>query len=318
MNDGYEFVGLPERVRRVRREAAVHDRRIVGALSGVLDVTFCTEQPVHVGSGFKVLRENDVVRGGARVRGAPGVPGSSLKGVIRSRYEAITSSCASQPPKAGSVRSSSYPDVHRVTYNGNVRNMDVFRTCEGDLLCAACSLFGRMSQRSRVAVTDFTAGGAFVLESMAEQFGPNGHHLGDFKVIDGDRGKSFEVSNLKGRKFAVGLGPVPERARWQLVETIPRGTLLRGSLRVFNLLPEELGGIITALGKLPTSALKIGAGKGYDFGRIVLREIVFRLHDHMRSTIVSDEPTWRRAFEDCPDRLKAGEDELVRIHQGNC
>ena len=319
MSDGYQFVGMPDRVRRVRREAAVHDRRVVGALSGTLDVTFCTEQPVHVGSGFKVLRGDLVVRGAAEVRGAPGVPGSSLKGVIRSRFEALTASCAGPPPAAGKARSRSYPDVDRASFTEEVRRKDVFHVCGGDLLCAACALFGRMSQRSRVAVADFAAEGTFVIEALPEQFGPNGHHLGDFKIVDGDRGKKrFEVYKLKGRKFAAGRGPVAPNARLQRVEAIPPGTLVRGAIRVFNLLPEELGGLLAALGRLPASALKIGAGKGQGFGRIALRSLVFRLQDHARVPVVPDEAAWRRAFEACPDRWATGEAELVNIHQGNC
>lgn len=317
MSDGYLFVSLPDQVRRVRREAAVHDRRVAGTLSGTLDLTFRTEQPVHVGSGFKVLDGEAVVRGAAKVRGGPGVPGSSLKGVLRSRVEAITSSCAGPPPRPGKVRSQTYGDVKYASFTNGVNRKDTFRTCEGEILCAACSLFGRMSQRSRVAVADFTAGETFIIESMPEQFGPNAHHLGDFRIVEKGRDRSFEVFNLKGRKFAGGLGPVAPNARWQRVEAIPAGTLLLGSIRVLNLLPAELGCLLVALGKLPASTLKIGAGKGHGFGRISLQGLALRLRDHLRAQVAPDEIAWRAAFELSPDRWAPGEDELVRIHQGN-
>lgn len=319
MSDGYDFVGLPETVRRVPRPAAVHDRRVDGAISGTLDVTFCTEQPVHVGSGFKALREDVVVRGAATVRGAPGVPGSSIKGVIRSRYEAITLSCAGPAPKAARVRSSTYRHIERASFANDVREMNVFSECHKDKLCAACALFGRMSQRSRVAVADFTAEGGFSLDSMPAQFGPNAHHLGDFKVVDGGRGNQmFKVYNLKGRKFGAGRGPVADKPCLQPLEVIPAGTLLHGQIRVSNILPDELGGLLAALGRAPVSALKIGGGKGQGFGRIALRQIDFHLRNHASSPIAADETAWRRAFQACPDRWERGEQDLVRIHQGKC
>jgi len=318
VSDGYRFVALPEGVRRVMRPEAVHDRRVPGTFSGALDVTFRSEQPVHVGSGFKSLHGEVVVRGGAQVQGAPGVPGSSLKGVLRSRFEAITASCAGPAPSGGKVRSQTY-DVHQASFTGNVRNKDAFRACTGNLLCAACALFGRMSQRSRVAVADFSSASTFVIETMPQQFGPNAHHLGDFRVVvDGDRGKRFEVSTLKGRKFAVGRGPVAPDARRQRVEAIPTGTLLRGVIRVFNLRPDELGGLLAVLGSAPASALKIGAGKGQGFGRITLHDLAFRLHDHTRAAVTPGTAALKHAFEACPDRLPQGEAAMVNIHQGDC
>jgi CRISPR/Cas system CSM-associated protein Csm3 (group 7 of RAMP superfamily) len=320
MSAGYRFVPLPPAAHRTHRPHAVHDRRIPGTLTGVLDLTFRTEQAVHVGSGYKALHQEDtVVRTAATVRGAPGVPGSSLKGALRGRYEAITRSCAGEPPRGGSVRSQSHPDVKRATFTDDVRQADVFRRCRAEGLCAACALFGRMSVRSRVTVTDFVAEGAFAVASMREQFGPNAHHLGDFRIVDGNRGnKEFEVFRLEGRKFAVGEGPAAPKARWQPVEVIPAGTALRGSLRLVNVAPAELGGLLAALGRSPPSLLKLGAGKGQGFGRVALHGIEYRLQDHGRAPVGAEEAAWREAFERSADRWPAGEDALVRIHQGSC
>lgn len=322
MSDGYLFVPLPEKVHRAPRPAAVHDRRVKGALSGVIDVVFRTEQAVHIGSGFKAMRGDGIVRLGMKIRGALGVPGASLKGVLRSRYEAVTRSCAGAAPKKGPVRSRSHGDVRSASFSATVRGMDVFQACGKHGLCAACALFGRMSQRSRVTVGDFVVDpvDAVAIEAMPEQFGPNAHHLGRYHIVERQPDKKeFEITALKGRKFAAGMGPVAPDAHMQDVEAIPADCLLRGSLRVFNLLPAELGGLLTVLGHSPKSALKIGAGKGHGFGRISLHELSFHLRDHAQARAPLELAGWRRAFEEWrDDRWQAGEDELVRIHQGDC
>lgn len=328
MSDGYFFVPLPERARRTERPQAVHDRRVEGALSGTIEVVLRAEQPVHVGSGFKALCDDGaVVRRGAEVRGRPGVPGSSLKGVIRSRYEAITLSCAGQAPnspKRGSVKSRSREDVKNTSFTSSIRNADVFRNCDDRFFCSACALFGRMSRRSRVTVTDFATedGLSFSIKEMPEQFSPKAHHLGTFTIEETRPGeKEFRVNTLKGRKFGAGEGPVADGACWQRVEAIPAGALLRGQLRISNVLPEELGGLLVALGRCPKSALKIGAGKGHGFGRVAVHGLSFRLQDHARAVIAADETeetVWKSAFEGCLDRWASGEEALVRIHGGNC
>jgi hypothetical protein len=126
------------------------------------------------------------------------------------------------------------------------------------------------------------------------------------------------VYELKGRKFACEQGPVAPNAQWQDVEAIPVGALLRGTLRVLNLRPEELGGLLAAIGKEPASALKIGAGKGQRLGRIRLHAVQFNLRSYDGAKIAADELAWRQAFEKSQDRYARGEDALVHIHQGDC
>jgi RAMP superfamily len=323
-NEGYQFAPLPDRVQRAARPQAVHDRRVEGVLSGTIQLVLRAQQPVHVGSGFKELRDDGVVvRRAAEVRGRPGIPGSSLKGVLRSRYEAITRSCAGPAPKGGKVSSRSHREVERASFTHQATQMEVFRPCEDTHSCAACALFGRMSLRSRITVTDFAAeeGTGFAINTMPAQFSPRAHHLGNFDIVDSNQGKEFRISSLKGRKFASGQGPVADSAQRQRVEVIPCDTLLRGELRVLNALPAELGGLLAALGVSPMSALKIGAGKGLAFGRMVVDELGFRLQDHMRAEIHASETVrivWRHAFLASHDYWKSGEEALIRIHGKGC
>ncbi len=235
----------------------MHDRRIAGTFSGTIELTFRAEQPVHVGSGFKALRGKGIVRRAATVCGAPVVPGSSLKGVLRSRYEAITKSCAGQLPGDGRTRSQSHPDVQQAVFTSKVRRNPAFEDeCTVAKACPACALFGLMSKRSRISVSDFMADEDLTIASIPAQFGPKAQHLGKCTVTENQGKKRFEVYELKGRKFACEQGPVAPDAKWQDVEAIPVGAFLRGTLRVLNLRPEELGGLLAAIGKEPASALR--------------------------------------------------------------
>lgn len=331
MSDGYLFVPLPDHVNRRRRLEAVFDRQVDAALSGVATIEFVCEQPIHIGSGFKRVIGPRVVRSAVRIHDGLGLPGSSVKGMIRSRYEAITYSCTSAPkvPKGKGdlweVKSST--GIKYARFRNGLFRTEVFRACSSDEMCPACALFGRMSQRSRVTVTDFhaPAQGEFALFDLPEQFGPNIHHVGAAKIIadehsrDRSSNQMFEVSDLKGRKFALGEGRRVENAKPQPVEVIPAGTILQGQIRFMNVMPMELGGILAAIGKVPASKLKIGAGKCYGLGRMSLRTMTFALRGRSASTTDEQERAWRAAFEAAQsDRFPVGEDTLVRIHQGAC
>lgn len=330
MSAGYEFVRLPDRIEVRVREEAVHDRRVKGTLSGCIVVTFVAEQPVHIGSGYKGLVDGKVVRCGTLVRGVPGLPGSSLKGVLRARYEAITRSCAPGGTKEfWKVRSQSMGlDGAPARLTQEARNKSVFRAHEypkEQALCPACALWGRMSFRSRVSVADFASDGVerFDVAKMPKQFGPNVHHVGPFRRTgDGGRGERapvLEVFDLHGRKFAVGRGPSATDAKEELVEVIPRGTELRGEIRIANVVPAELGGLLIALGwGRYRSVLKIGGGKALGFGRVRASSVTYRLKDYAGRAISADEAAWSDHFERSEDRFLEGSKRLVEIHQGDC
>lgn len=329
MSAGYGFVPLPDSVHVRNRPEAVFDRRVPGALSGVVIVDWLAEQPIHVGSGFKALLENKVVRRAARVRGSPGIPGASMKGVLRARYEAITMSCIATPPKARwKVRSKTYNlDKADALLTREALGNVVFRTHENPRsLCPACALFGRMSLRSRVSVADVVwvdPARRAEVATVSKQFGPNLHHVGKFRpnVGPGRRASDphFEVYSLYGRKFAVGPGPQGGGPAMEYVEALPRDSALRGEVRLLNVLPEELGGLLIAIGLRPSrGALKVGGGKAQGFGRVRPQSATYRLVDCSGSILQPDEDAWSDAFERWGDRFAQGVEALLAMHQGNC
>lgn len=311
-DEGYEFVPLPASVRRAERPHARHDMQVRDAITAAVSVALVTEQPLHVGSGFKTLRDGRVVRAMVRSGEAPCVPGSTLKGVLRSRFEAITKSCALFRPndRPESVRSSSFPGA-RARYTESVLRGDVFRVCGASgPSCAACALFGRMSLRGRVSVTDFVPAAAVETEvlEVAEMFSPNLHHVGSFTPRE-EYGKTvLEVHRLHGRKFARGRGP--EAQGRERVEVVPVGTTFVGTLRLQNVTPDELGGLWAALGIDPSSRLKVGGAKGHGLGRMR----VGHTEVAHRGGVRVDVARCVAAFQQSDDRWSDGLDALVRIH----
>lgn len=329
MSDGYRFVPLPPAVRQAARPDAVWHERRKDTFAGELRVTLRAAQAVHVGSGHKRMDDGKVLRAAVRVGGGPGIPGSSLKGVLRSRYEAITRSCVPLAPpfdKDIPIRSST-TDARKATLSSRARGADYLdvRCSPPRRLCAACALFGCMSLRGRVAVHDFACAGdvAFASEPIHEQFGPNLHHVGDARLVSRDGGgygggrardgrhagragrpggrsgggrdrggdDCFEVTSLHGRKFAVGMGPPPEGGRpMQWIEVIPAGSVLTGRIAVFNLTRAEVGGLVVSLGYVaPQAAIKVGGGKNRGFGRLWLTGLDCVLYDHAGKAVDVDE-----------------------------
>lgn len=313
IDPGYDFVPLSPDVRRIPREAATWARRVRGTLSGQIALELTAEQPVHIGSGSKQASQRMVVLRHARIRGGPGIPGSSFRGALRARFEAITRSCAPLAPASGRKRIRSSTGIEWASLLASARTAAVLGTsCTKECCCPACALFGRMSLRSRITVTDFACAShvSFEIVRIPERFEPNLHHIGP--TVLNATGDEFGVRALHGRKFALGRGPASDNR--QHIEVIPPGTVLRGQLRVFNITPEELGGVLAALGCDPPSAIKVGGGKAHGFGRMLCRA---RCHlvDHDAPL---DPAVWRQRFVASPDRWVEGEDRLVALHQGAC
>lgn len=93
----YDFVSLPDRP--AEGHAVLHHRIDSRLLTGTLRLKYRLDSPLHVGSGhFENAKDmgfrthNRTIRCIMRSGGLPVLPGSSWKGAVRSRFEAITSS----------------------------------------------------------------------------------------------------------------------------------------------------------------------------------------------------------------------------------
>lgn len=331
----YQFVLLSPTVERRRRPEVDHHQLHAGTLTGVLSLTYRTEQPVHIGHGGYRPDGDGVIRttvlGGSPP--VPVVPGSSFKGALRARYEAITQSCAlfhpaGKPGQTVKVHSRSRPEVKKARLDGRLDKLPHFRACGADDQCPACALFGSLSggsaRRGRLAFSDFQppTGTAPTLAHLPDLYGPRLHHIATptgFGVVR-DRGEEvFEVTALAGRKFALG-GQAAAPGQGSRVEAIAPGTDLTGTLTFRNLTPSELSALTTALGFINAttadSYFKVGAGRGHGFGRLAPIGLTFTaLKDHRRLPTPPDFLAWRRALEGSKDHWLQGEATLRDLHR---
>ena len=95
--------------------------------------------PIHIGSGIIDLGQDvELIKTAVRTSGNVVIPGSSLKGAIRSVVEAISESCVCKV--SGRIRRAVPRD---------------FAECrQKERLCVACRIFGAMGFHGNVAIQD--------------------------------------------------------------------------------------------------------------------------------------------------------------------
>ena len=87
----YTFVSLPDKVKRDKPHG--HARAVEGGLTGYLDVEFAFRSPLMMPVDWNIPGETTVT--GTRIEERVTVPGSSVRGAVRSLFEVISSSCLS-------------------------------------------------------------------------------------------------------------------------------------------------------------------------------------------------------------------------------
>ena len=200
---------------------------------------------VFVASGTYALGEDvgfpkrDVIRTCYRLRGRPAIPGSSMKGVVRSVAEAVTGSCITVTRE----------DQRRIP-----GGKEAVRGCEADSACPACSIFGRLGRMSKVSFGD-----ALALKGVRTRLYrlPSLHRP---RAREAPRVYVDERGQFKGRKFYYH-GQMAEDPRNAPVQVVPQGSRFSGSLQFQNLTADELALLLFALGLDGSFALKLGGGK---------------------------------------------------------
>jgi len=211
----------------------------------------------------------------ALMRGAGGVPllpGSSLKGVIRSVAEAISGSCLTLPqPRRGSVDYRGRPPVSYRIPRG-------FEHCRGaDRLCPACREFGSLSGDSpflgKISISDAQATSDvdvewLTIEALME---PKPRH----KVWYEDPQRR---GVMRGRKFYYHrpLGPrtTTEKSKYnKTIEAVKPGTVFEFGVDYTNLTDDELALLVFALVLESEMCHKVGMGKPVGLGSVKI-EIV--------------------------------------------
>jgi hypothetical protein len=254
----YDFVPIAA----PRKHETVGHARILGEgyASGRLFYALRALTPVFVASGSYALGEDvghpdaPLVRSCYRVDGIPAIPGSSLKGVIRSIAEAISPSCVTV------IR------LDRRLIPHQPRRSD---ECRPEDACPACSIFGRMGRMSKAFFRDARlASGRTGLHHLPALYAPRAHQA--------RRTYQTGAGKFKGRKFYFHGHP-REDPDQPPVEVILPGSVARGTVDFENLSHAEMGLLFFALGLDGSFALKLGGGKPACLGSLQINPMRLEL-----------------------------------------
>jgi len=252
----YDFVPFPKE-RPYREQGAGQDKLNPRLLSGTLELTLHTLTPVHVGSGYSdfikagnqeylaALQASKPVREADAVRRRYLIPGSSIKGAVRSLVEAITRSCIR-------ITQSKHRPYIPQGYGGCMSVDD---------LCIACRLFGAQDYQGHVSFEDAVAPkGSLVLLGTPLLWTP----------ARGGRGlppRYLQGNQARGRKFYAHARPASGADPRACIKS---GAELPLRIHFLNLSEAELGILLTALGLHPDHPfpIKLGGGKPVGLGSV--------------------------------------------------
>lgn len=241
----FEFVPLAERVNR--KSPIGHDRYDDNCITGQIHGTIEALSPIYVGSGvMELTQDGQLVDTIVRRDGKVAIPGSSLKGAIRSVLEAISESCVCKSKiKVRRQRS---------------------ECKEQDNLCVACRIFGAMGFQGNIAIQDAPhIDGKIVTKRVPALYSPQ---------------LPKNEQEAKGRKFymhgKVATGEIP-------METCEQGSKFKFTAQIDNLTNAEWGLFFTALGHHPEHPfkLKIGGAKPVCLGSVDFQIEKIHIHEQI-------------------------------------
>lgn len=302
----YDFVSLPNQP--VKGSAVGHDRYPPGRLTGILTFTYQTVTSLHVGSGvFETAAQcglsggSQPVRGIVRRLGKPVLPGSSWKGAVRARFEAITQSRLGVPTRLAKVEPAKLPRVLRPLERGgrvkievldgrlqNLEPADVRNPNQLANLSPADALFGAMGYRGRLHPVDGVITGPLLDHplSVPPLESPAAHRLakpGAARRVN----YGVEISEIEGRKFYYD-GPLLEsranegdnrRPVREHIDAVPAGATITIDVLVESVTEAELGALLVCAGYGEgIGVVRLGGYKPAGLGKVRLATVTGELH----------------------------------------
>ena len=234
-----------------------HNRLKPDTYHGQLTITLTALEPLHVGTGVLVLG-NDlgdpaplVSPMTQQIDGTLIIPGTSLKGCLRSMYEAIT-------PSALGVVKRGWPKslgaFEPKKYRENQKS-----------ICPASQIFGAMGYQGLLSVGDAVGDRKAELGTMPALYTPQPQKI---------NAQATALPRRFYRPFYQRSNDTPATQRDTkkptTIQQAPVGTRFTSQLRFKNLTLEEIGLLLIVLGQHPDQPLllKLGMGKGYGFGTV--------------------------------------------------
>lgn len=236
-----------------------HDR--FDGLSGQMALAIQVQSEyLYVGSGafdfFPLQGQEQACYTFASRNGQLIIPGTGIKGAVRSVVEALSNSCVSQTARKDRLQSKNHTGCRGIKQGQERRTR----------LCPACRLFGTTGYRGRVHFADALP-------------------LGDVQTTHIKIADLWPPRQIKGRKFYQTkafqqLDMRPEKSH-RFLEVVPRGAQFETTLFLENLSPAEMGVLLRALGLGPHSQkedsvvyafpIKLGGAKPRCLGSVQFR-----------------------------------------------
>lgn len=207
--------------------------------------------------------------------GIPIIPGSSLKGMIRTVFEAMTSSCSNLLKNKG-ISTKSKSDKRAYAYEVP-DGYDTAPCLELGNLCPACRLFGAAQKedlhcQGRLAISD----AEFISGNLAEQrcvlkelSNPKPHHAPTYAISMKDRlylrGRKFYYHQNNANHFHIPQHRSNDRSV-ALDEYALPGCKFKFSVHLSDVTPEELGLLLLAIELCQGLGHKFGLGKAIGLG----------------------------------------------------
>jgi CRISPR/Cas system CSM-associated protein Csm3 (group 7 of RAMP superfamily) len=267
----YELISLPQSVDK-KRPAGI-DAYKEPLLTGNIALRLKAETEVFVSSGIiamsqdvahQTTRDIPLVKTAIWKDNLLVIPGSSLKGVVRSIYEAITLSCLCKVTKR-------YKGQNKKNIEINIA--DGFQECKIDIkkqekqeVCPACRIFGAMGWIGLIRFTD----------AVCEQEGCKTDFVPSLREPNKKLSKYYDKDQDKKvnkRKFYyLEKQSESQEKRGIDVQQAKSGHTFQAELHFMNLCLAELGTLFIVLGqdKNHPISLKVGGGKSVGRGAMTV------------------------------------------------
>jgi CRISPR/Cas system CSM-associated protein Csm3 (group 7 of RAMP superfamily)/uncharacterized protein YqgQ len=278
----YDFVSFPQ-TKPTLAPPIGHDRYHADRLHGALHLTLTVQTALHVSTGITALGSDvgsrlPLIKTMTTTDHQLVLQGSSLKGCLRSVYEAITNSTLAvithsvwdKKNKKKIQYSHKYPDF-RKPLSVNLKKSGENR------LCPAGRVFGALNYQGLIEFSDARCNAMKMSDGFIRSLhspslqAPNYYN---------------NVDKVKGRKFyynMVRLLDKKEQGDGFDVQQAGRAYQFETVIYYKNLLPEELGILFLILGqdqKTPI-ALKVGAGKPIGMGTMTATVTAIKQADNI-------------------------------------
>jgi hypothetical protein len=256
----YNFVSFPSERPNLQRPVG-HHKYEHNRLHGTLYLTLKVQTSLHISTGIVAMGSdignNRIPLIKTMVQGVDqklSIQGSSLKGCIRSVYEAITRSCICKTK-------ANFRDIPE----GYSKECKVDIKRETNKVCDACRIFGALNFQG---LLDFN-------DAICLKIGSSNGFMPSLHAPRPHCKAYYKAGKIAGRKFYYNMSKSLDAGKDKgiSVQQADREYTFTNQLHFQNLLSEELGTLLIILGQDKENcpiALKVGGGKPIGMGTMTV------------------------------------------------